>query len=173
MIDELSRIAQESLTHFEQIAQTTTEQAGAVVNHNSQQAVAEFNAMLERRLAESAADMRKSLNEQLQPLIDEFHTKRDAEQEAWLQRMKGTVEHSIEQYKERLENASNSWLLASATTLGQHSKGVLDTLSNAAEERLRNTCADVFANLGDTLRDRLLGISSDVSDKDKKPTEKK
>lgn len=172
-IDELSRIAQESLTHFEQITQTTTEQARAVTNQQSQEAMAEFNTMLERRLAESAAEMRKSLNEQLQPLIDEFHTKRDAEQDAWLQRMKGTVDHSIEQYKERLENASNSWLLASATTLGQHSKGVLDTLSHAAEERLRNTCADVFANLGDTLRDRLLGISSDVSDKDKKPTEKK
>ncbi|HKF53693.1 MAG TPA: hypothetical protein VKB26_15360, partial [Candidatus Acidoferrales bacterium] len=173
-IDELSRIAQESLTHFEQITQATTEQARAGVNQKSQEAMAEFNTMLERRLVESAAEMRKSLNDQLQPLIDEFHTKRDAEQDAWLQRMKGTVDHSIEQYKERLENASNSWLLASATTLGQHSKGVLDTLSNAAEERLRNTCADVFANLGDTLRDRLLGISSDVSnDKDKKPTEKK
>lgn len=173
-IDELSRIAQDSLTHFEQITQSTTEQARLGVDHQSQEAMAEFNAMLERRLTESAADVRKSLNEQLQPLIDEFHTKRDAEQEAWLQRMKGAVENSIEQYKERLENASNSWLLASATTLGQHSKGVLDTLSNAAEERLRNTCADVFANLGDTLRDRLLGISSDVSnEKDKKPTEKK
>lgn len=171
-IDELSRIAQESLTQFEQITQTTTEQARAGVNQKSEEAMAEFNAMLERRLAESAAEMRKSLNEQLQPLIDEFHTKRDAEQEAWLQRMKGTVENSIDQYKERLENASNSWLLASATTLGQHSKGVLDTLSNAAEERLRNTCADVFANLGDTLRDRLLGISSDVGGEKKSPEKK-
>jgi hypothetical protein len=61
--------------------------------------------------------------------------------------------------------------------LGQHSKGVLDTLSQAAEERLRNTCAEVFANLGDTLRDRLLGISSNVAGEkppsDKKPPEKK
>lgn len=132
--------------------------------------------MLERRLEEGAAEVKKALQEQLRPLVEEFHTRRGVEQNAWIERMKGTVEQSIEQYKERLENASNSWLLASATTLGQHSKGVLDTLSHAAEERLKNTCADVFANLGDTLRDRLLGISSDVSgDKapDKKPPEKK
>ncbi|MHB8754889.1 MAG: hypothetical protein ACYC92_08030, partial [Candidatus Acidiferrales bacterium] len=86
--------------------------------------------------------------------------------------MKGSVEKSIEQYKERLENTSNSWLLASATTLGQHSKSVLQTLSEAAEERLRDTCADVFAGLGDTLRSRLLGLSSEVGT-GKKPLEKK
>ena len=85
--------------------------------------------------------------------------------------MKGSVEKSIEQYKERLENTSNSWLLASATTLGQHSKAVLETLSGAAEERLRDTCSDVFAGLGETLRQRLLGLSSEVGT-GKKPPEK-
>lgn len=175
-IDELGRIAQESLTQFEQIASTSAEQARAGVNRQSEEALRDFNAMLERRLEESAAEVKRSLQEQLRPYVEEFHAKRDVEQNAWIERMKVSVERSIDQYKERLENASNSWLLASATTLGQHSKGVLDTLSHAAEERLRNTCADVFANLGDTLRDRLLGISSDVSgDKpsDKKPPEKK
>ncbi len=175
-IDELGRIAQDSLMQFEQIANTSAEQAREGVSRKSQEAMDEFNHMLERRLEESAAEVKKSLQEQLRPLVEEFHTKRDAEQDAWIERMKVTVEKSIDQYKERLENASNSWLLASATTLGQHSKGVLDTLSHAAEERLRNTCADVFANLGDTLRDRLLGISSDVSTEkpsDKKPPEKK
>lgn len=175
-IDELGRVAQETLTRFEQIADTSAEQARAGVSQKSEAAMAEFNAMLERRLEEGAAEVKKALQEQLRPLVEEFHTRRGVEQNAWIERMKGTVEQSIEQYKERLENASNSWLLASATTLGQHSKGVLDTLSHAAEERLKNTCADVFANLGDTLRDRLLGISSDVSgDKapDKKPPEKK
>jgi hypothetical protein len=176
-IDELGRIARESLAQFEEIANTSTERARTSVSQKSEEAMAEFNALLEQRLADSAAEVRRSLQEQLQPLVDEFHTKRDAEQDAWLERMKGTVEQSIEQYKERLENASNSWLLASATTLGQHSKGVLETLSHAAEERLRDTCADVFANLGETLRQRMLGISSDVgTDKkssDNKPTEKK
>ncbi|MFZ0700823.1 MAG: hypothetical protein WAN10_05980 [Candidatus Acidiferrales bacterium] len=166
-IDELGRIAQESLAQFEQITNTG-------VNQKSEGAIAEFNAHLQQRLAEGAEEVRRNLEAQLQPLADEFHSRRDAEQSAWIERMKGTVEQSIEQYKERLENASNSWLLASATMLGQNSKGVLDTLSHAAEERLRTTCADVFANLGETLRARLLGLSSDVGgEKDKNPPEKK
>jgi hypothetical protein len=142
------------------------------VNRKSEEALAEFNTQVEQQLAEGAAEVRRNLEEQLKPLVDEFHTKRDTEQDAWIERMKGTVEQSIEQYKERLENASNSWLLASATMLGQNSKGVLDTLSQAAEERLRDTCAEVFANLGETLRARMLGLSSEVGT-DKKPPEKK
>jgi hypothetical protein len=164
-IDELGRIARENIAQFEEITSTG-------VNQKSEEALAQFNAQMEQRLAEGATEVQRNLEEKLQPLVEELQATRDAEQEAWIERMKGTVEQSIEQYKERLENASNSWLLASATTLGQHSKGVLDTLSQAAEERLRNTCADVFASLGETLRARLLGLSTDVTP-DKKPAENK
>ena len=77
--------------------------------------------------------------------------------------LKQSTEESIEQYKARLENASNSWLLASATTLGQHSQAVLDTIAKAAEKRLRETCSQVLAGMGDTLKERLLGISTDLN----------
>jgi hypothetical protein len=77
--------------------------------------------------------------------------------------LKQSTEESIEQYKARLENASNSWLLASATTLGQHSQSVLDTIAKAAEKRLRDTCSQVLAGMGDTLKERLLGISTDLN----------
>jgi hypothetical protein len=77
--------------------------------------------------------------------------------------LKKSTEESIEQYKTRLENASNSWLLASATTLGQHSQAVLDTLAKAAEKRMRESVAGVLAGMGDTLKDRLMGISSGIA----------
>jgi len=77
-----------------------------------------------------------------------------------------STDESIEQYKARLENASNSWLLASATTLGQHSQTVLDTIAKAAEKRLRETCTEVLSGMGDTLKQRLLGISADFRDDD-------
>ena len=56
--------------------------------------------------------------------------------------------------------------LASATTLGQHSQTVLDTIAKAAEKRLRDTCSEVLAGMGDTLKSRLLGISDDMSAED-------
>jgi hypothetical protein len=83
-----------------------------------------------------------------------------------MEQLKKSTNESIEQYKSRLENASNSWLLASATTLGQHSQTVLDTLAKAAERRMRESIAGVLAGMGDTLKDRLMGISENISAED-------
>jgi hypothetical protein len=170
--DELQRITSESLSQFEEAVKASAEQANHTMKEGADKALGDFDSHLEERMVQGATLARRHLEEQLKPLIDAFYAKREAEQNEWLEQMKGVVEKSIEQYKERLENTSNSWLLASATTLGQHSKGVLETLSKAAEERLRDTCGDVFADLGDKLRARLLGLSSDVGTK-KDSTEKK
>ena len=170
--DELRRITSESLAQFEEAAKVSAEQNQASIKEGADKALVEFDGHLEERMVQGATLARRHLEEQLKPLVEAFYARREAEQAAWLEQMKGSVEKSIEQYKERLENTSNSWLLASATTLGQHSKTVLETLSGAAEERLRDTCSDVFAGLGETLRQRLLGLSSEVGT-GKKPPEKK
>jgi hypothetical protein len=170
--DEFQRIMGESLGRFEDATKTSTDHAQGVMKEGAERAMGDFDSHLEERMVQGATLARKHLEAQLKPLIDSFYSKREDEQQAWLEQMKGAVEQSIEQYKERLENTSNSWLLASATTLGQHSKGVLETLSKAAEERLRDTCGDVFADLGDKLRARLLGLSADVATEKKTPEKK-
>jgi hypothetical protein len=170
--DELRRITNESLARFEEAAKASAEQTQGNIKEGADKALGEFETHLEERMVQGATLARQHLEEQLKPLVGAFYAKREAEQAAWLEQMKHSVEKSIEQYKERLENTSNSWLLASATTLGQHSKAVLETLSEAAEERLRDTCSEVFAGLGETLRMRLLGLSSEVGT-GKKPPEKK
>jgi hypothetical protein len=43
---------------------------------------------------------------------------------------------------------------------------VLDTLAKSAEKRMRETVSGVLAGMGDTLKDRLLGISSDLDTED-------
>jgi hypothetical protein len=91
--------------------------------------------------------------------MERWEADRETQQREWMEQMKKSASESIEEYKKRLENASNSWLLASATTLGQHSQAVLETIAKAAEKRLRETCVQVLAGMGDTLKERLIGIS--------------
>lgn len=170
--DEMMRITSASLARFEEAAKASSDRTQAEMHQGANQALSDFDARVEERMVQGAKIARQQLEDQLKPLVEAFYAKREAEQRAWLEQMKMAVEQSIEQYKERLENTSNSWLLASATTLGQHSKGVIETLSKAAEERLRDTCSDVFAGLGETLRARMLGISSDVGTKEKPPEKK-
>ena len=110
-------------------------------------------------------------------MIEALEANRKKQHQEWMAQLKKSTEESIEQYKARLENASNSWLLASATTLGQHSQTVLDTLAKAAEKRMRESVAGVLAGMGDTLKDRLMGISSSIGaendEDDEDPPKKK
>jgi hypothetical protein len=51
----------------------------------------------------------------------------------------------------------------------------MDTLAKSAEKRLRETCAEVLAGMGDTLKERLLGLSTGFAteDDDETPGKKK
>jgi len=70
---------------------------------------------------------------------------------------------AVEQFRGRLENMSNSWMVATVTTLDHQSRDVVTGVAKAAEEKLRETCAQVFANVGETLRERLKEMSSAFS----------
>jgi hypothetical protein len=43
---------------------------------------------------------------------------------------------------------------------------VIEALATAAEKRLRETFSDVLANMGDNLRQRLMGLSTDFGQND-------
>ncbi|MGB8655953.1 MAG: hypothetical protein WCD23_15660, partial [Candidatus Acidiferrales bacterium] len=117
---------------------------------------------------------RVQLQSQIVPMMEALEEQRENQQREWIERLRRSTDESIEQYKGRLENASNSWLLASATTLGQHSQAVLDTLAKAAEKRMRETVAGVMAGMGDTLKQRLMGLSTDfgTEEDDEHPSSK-
>jgi hypothetical protein len=64
-----------------------------------------------------------------------------------------------EQYRARLENISNSWMVATVATLDHQSREVIAKIAATAEERLREATSEVFARFGDTLRERLQQIA--------------
>lgn len=161
--DQVQRVTAESLRRFEQSSRSALEKARSDMEFNREGSLAEFQQKIDERMMEGVEQARTFLQSQLAPLIENWEEKREAEKEEWKIQLKQSTEESIEQYKARLENASNSWLLASATTLGQHSQSVLDTIAKAAEKRLRETCSQVLAGMGDTLKERLLGMSTDLN----------
>jgi hypothetical protein len=172
--DQVQQVTAESLRRFEHSSRTALEKARSDMEFNREGSLAEFQQKLDERMMEGVEQARTFLQSQLAPLIETWEEKREAEQEEWKLQLKQSTDESIEQYKARLENASNSWLLASATTLGQHSQSVLDTIAKAAEKRLRDTCSQVLAGMGDTLKERLLGISTDFhTDEDEDPPKHK
>ncbi|MGH9712098.1 MAG: hypothetical protein ACRD5M_02230 [Candidatus Acidiferrales bacterium] len=174
--DRVHKVTGDSLRRFEQVSRDALEKAHADMEYNREGSLAKFQERLDERLQEGIEQARDQLQSQLLPLMQAWEANRETQQREWMDQLKNSSNESIEQYKARLENASNSWLLASATTLGQHSQTVLETIAKAAEKRLRETCSDVLAGMGDTLKERLLGISTDFGaeeDEDGPPKKKK
>ncbi len=70
----------------------------------------------------------------------------------------GTV--AMDEHKQRLENASNSWLLTTVTKLNQQSENLIEDLADTTEKRLKAVCGSVFSEMGETLRQRLAGLAA-------------
>jgi hypothetical protein len=173
--DRIQRVTSESLKKFEEASRQALEKARSDIEFNREGSLSQFQKNLDDMMVKGVEQAQTYLQSQLVPLLEEWENRRQEQQVAWMSHVEKSSNESIEQYKSRLENASNSWLLASAATLGQHSQAVLDTLAKSAEKRIRDTCADVLAGMGDTIKDRLMGISGQIQedDEDAPPRNKK
>jgi hypothetical protein len=159
--DQVHRVTADSLKRFEQVSREALEKTRADMEFGREGSLLEYQKTIDERMMQGVEQATVHLQSQLGPLLEEWEFKRESEKKLWMEQLKKTNDEAIELYKTRLENASNSWLLASATTLGQHSQTVLDTIAKAAEKRLRETCSEVLGSMGDTLKARLLGLSTD------------
>lgn len=159
--DQVHRVTSESLRRFEQVSREALEKARADMEFGREGSLLEYQKLIDERMMQGVEQATVHLQSELGPLLEQWESQRESEKKVWMEQLKKSNDDAIELYKTRLENASNSWLLASATTLGQHSQTVLDTIAKAAEKRLRETCSEVLGTMGDTLKARLLGLSTD------------
>ena len=67
---------------------------------------------------------------------------------------------AMEEHKQRLENASNSWLLTTVTKLSQQSESLIAELADSTQRKLKGVCGSVFSEMGETLRQRLAGLAA-------------
>ncbi|HLV96300.1 MAG TPA: hypothetical protein VKS44_14000, partial [Candidatus Acidoferrales bacterium] len=164
--DRVQRTTDESLHRLKDASRETAEKTRSDMEFSREGALAAFQKSVDERLQRGVEEAKEKLQTQLQPLMQTMDATWQAKQQEWIEQIQRSTDESIEHYKSRLENASNSWLLASATTLGQHSQAVLDTIAKAAEKRLRETCRDVLAGMGDTLKERMMGLSTGFRSED-------
>jgi hypothetical protein len=114
-----------------------------------------FQSSMRGALEAGVAEANKKVSEGFGPLLDSWKAMTAAHQKE----MQGTYgrmgEQAAEQYKSRLEGVSNQWMLATVASLDHQSRAMISVIAAAAEEKLREACAQVFAGVGESLRDRL------------------
>ncbi len=138
-----------------EVAQQTTSEQEAFLRR--------FQSSLGGTLEAGIAEAQKKISEGFGPLLDSWKATTTAHQ----QEMQGIYTHmggqAAEQYKSRLENVSNQWMLATVASLDHQSREMISGIAATAEEKLREACAQVFAGVGESLRERLREMAQSLT----------
>jgi hypothetical protein len=169
--DEIQRSGRQELEGFMELMQKTVEEsrerldaARAEMGHKLTLEQDEFlrrfqtglSETVDQRLAESRAKARAEFE-----TLWESWRKMSAEQQAEVRSgFHKLGDEVVGDFRGRLENISNSWMVATVTTLNHQSKEVIAQIAATAEEKLREASAEVFANFGETLKERLQQIAA-------------
>ena len=164
--DEIQRTGREELKGYNEEVRRSTEgarqQLDAARMEFAQQTTAEQDAFLRRfqssmsgALDTGVAEAQKKVSEGFGPLLESWKAMTLAHQ----QEMRGIYdrmgEQAAEQYKGRLDNVSNQWMLATVASLDHRSREMISNIASKAEVKLREACGQVFEGVGESLRERL------------------
>jgi hypothetical protein len=114
-----------------------------------------FQSSMGGALEAGVAEAQQKVSEGFGPLLDSWKAMTVAHQQEMQNIYAQTGEQAAEQYKSRLENVSNQWMLATVASLDHQSREMISGIAATAEEKLREACAQVFAGVGESLRERL------------------
>jgi hypothetical protein len=139
--------------------EATIAEVRAKAEVDSQQLSREFRAALKLQTQDELGGARKEMIAQVGIAREELSLEVQTQQKNMAEALAGLNDEAIEDYKKRLESASNSWLLTTVSKLNLRSEQHLQTLTHSAEERLRDACNEVFNGIGENLRSRLLHLT--------------
>jgi len=114
-----------------------------------------FQSSMGGALEAGVAEAQKKVSEGFGPLLESWKAMTAAHQQEMHNIYGQMGEQAAEQYKSRLENVSNQWMLATVASLDHQSREMVSGIAATAEEKLREACAHVFEGVGESLRDRL------------------
>jgi len=170
-IDEIQRYARQELGGLEAEAQKSVSETRAQMEaaraELAQKVTAEQEDFLRRfegamtgAVEASVAEANHKVQSGFGPLLESWKSMTDAQQ-AELRNLYARVgDQAAEHFRDRLENVSNQWMLATVASLDQQSRQAVAGIAANAEEKLRGTCTKVFSEIGDALRERLTQIAA-------------
>jgi len=164
--DEIQRTGRQGLEGFNEEVRRSADagrlQLDAARMELAQKTTSEQEAFLRRfqssmggALEAGVDEAQKKVSEGFGSLLDSWKATTMAHQQE-MQSIYGRIgDEAAEQYRNRLENVSNQWMLATVASLDQQSREMISGIAATAEEKLREACAQVFAGVGESLRERL------------------
>jgi len=169
--DEIQRNARQELEGFMELMQKTVEQSrerldaareelNYKVTMQQEDFLRRFQGGLEVTVDKGLKESQQKVQGEFQALWESWKRMSEAQQNEVRGNFHKLGNEAVGEFRGRLENIANSWMVATVATLNHQSKDVIAQIATAAEERLREASAEVFARFGDTLREKLQQIAA-------------
>jgi hypothetical protein len=176
--DEIQRTARTELAGFgDELQRTAGEMRGQIetarvelalrTNAEQEDFLKRFQAGMRQAMENSVTEARKSVESTFAPLLDSVRGVTQVQQEELLGLYQRAGEAAAEEHREKLRGISNQWMLATVASLDQKARGMVAEIAAHAEQHLRAACDQVFAGVGDSLRERMREIASGMDSKAK------
>jgi folylpolyglutamate synthase/dihydropteroate synthase len=123
----------------------------------------EFRSRMTGAVEAGVADARDKVQAGMSPLLDSWKSTVETHRTQLGAIYAQLSNLAADQHRNRLENVSNQWMLATVASLDHQSREAVASIAAKAEEKLRETCAQVFDGVGETLRDRLKQIAASLA----------
>lgn len=146
---------------FEQNAARTeahTVQIRSKLESDARMLVGEFQRVLTQQTQQGLTQGKQELASQTDQSKEKLRLEAQALDRQLRASLQSVSTQALDEYRQRLENASTSWLLTTVAKLNQQSESLIGQLTESTEKRLRSTCSAVVAEMGETLRQRMAGL---------------
>jgi hypothetical protein len=168
--DEIQRNARQELEGFTELTNRSLEESrerldtarvefSNKLTSQQEEFLRRFQAEMNEAVSRGVTDAREKVESGFSSLWDSWKKMNEANMTEVQNALGKLSNEGAEQYRARLENISNSWMVATVATLDHQSRDVISKIASTAEERLREATSEVFAKFGDTLRERLQQIA--------------
>ncbi len=173
-IDEIQRHARQDLDGFTAELHRSREETRSLIDsaHSelAQKVTVEQESFL-RRFQDSlhgtiearVAEANERVQAGFLPMIESWQAMTNAQKDDLHNVYARMGEQAATQYRDKLDNVSNQWMLATVTSFDHQSRDSVSRISTSAEEKLRETFTKVFADMGDALRDRMQQIAANLT----------
>jgi len=169
--DEIQRNARQELEGFMELMQKTVEQSrerldaareelSYKVTMQQEDFLRRFQGSLNDSLDQGLRESQAKVQGEFAALWDSWKKMNESQKTEIRSGFHRMGDEAVGEFRGRLENVSNSWMVATVATLNHQSRDVVAQIAATAEERLREASAEVFAKFGDTLRERLQQIAA-------------
>ncbi|MGH9735471.1 MAG: hypothetical protein ACRD8A_12885 [Candidatus Acidiferrales bacterium] len=121
---------------------------------NAGSSLGRFHQQIATQVEASIAEGRAALSSEFSASLESFRTERESHERDWTESLERLTTNSVARYQERINTASDTWVVSSVRRLNEHGQNLVESLMRSADDAVRESCAKLFDGLAEILRER-------------------